>query len=438
VWYARFDPVAGAWTSTETAKAGARLFASEQDYTGLGALDPRDPDTIFISTEVSPIDDTATNQHEIYKGVTTDQGATWTWTALTANSVHDNLRPIVPAWDAQHTALLWWRGSHTNSIVRDTAVVGLLLADDESVSAFTYVDATAANTTRADGTPLPTTTGGAAGAADGAWHVRTGFANGGTVYAADESGAEDVPVLKTTATGLAAGVYDVSVCFWTDSADWRVAAGLSATDLMVYRSVGAQSVDAGSYANAVLMRESNRTLLQAYVGRVTLAAGQPLEVFVDDAGDASASRAWYDGVAFAPVSARGFGEGCGTPPLTLLPDVTAPPVIGQTARAVVSDAPTPVVLMMVGFSNTLAGMLPLPFDLGAIGMEGCELLQSNEIFGLAMTPLGASSLGFDLALPNSPALVGANVFLQGLAYAPGASPFGFVVSNGLAWWVTDG
>jgi len=104
-----------------------------------------------------------------------------------------------------------------------------------------------------------------------------------------------------------------------DSSDWRVQAGLAANDLMVYRPRGAQSVDPTVFRAVVLGRESNRTLMQAYLGRVDLSPGQSLAVYVDDHGDGSSSRTWYDGVAVAPVASRSFGKCCGNPSLTVLP-----------------------------------------------------------------------------------------------------------------------
>ncbi|MCA8951191.1 MAG: hypothetical protein KDE27_16915, partial [Planctomycetes bacterium] len=362
VFYGRLDPTTLTWSTHEVCKAGARLFAGEQDYTGLGAIDPRDPDRIWISTEVHPVQDVLTDHHEIYEGRTADDGASWSWRALTADSTVDNRRPIAPAWDAHHTALLWWRGDHANSIVRDTAVVGLLLADDEERAPLAYVDADSGNTARADGAPWNVTSGSGAGAADGQWHRRTGFGNGGDVFTADESGAEDVPLLRTTVTGLPAGRYDVFACFWTDSADWRIAAGLAADELMVYRRHGAQSALAVDFGDPLLDREGNRTLMRAYLGRVELAAAQPLEVFVDDAGDGSATRTWFDGVALAPVAAQAFGVGCGDPQLALLPEPGARPVFGATARALVTGAPTAIAALALGFSRSALGPTPLPLD----------------------------------------------------------------------------
>jgi hypothetical protein len=125
ILYARFD--GGSWTLTYLGKAGHKLYDSEQDYIGLGALHPNDPRTIYISTPIDPRDDTTDlGVHEIFRGTTCDHGATFTWTPVTQKSTHDNLRPIIPSWDSQHTALLWWRGTYTAAASYNAAVVGLI------------------------------------------------------------------------------------------------------------------------------------------------------------------------------------------------------------------------------------------------------------------------------------------------------------------------
>jgi hypothetical protein len=127
--YCRYD--GRRWAATYLCKAGKRLFRHEQDYTGLGALSPDDPTVIYISTPYDPRDDaTFLGVHEIFKGVTTNHGATFAWVPVTQHSTRDNLRPVVPAWDRQHTALLWWRGTAFTSQRFDAGVVGLILRGD--------------------------------------------------------------------------------------------------------------------------------------------------------------------------------------------------------------------------------------------------------------------------------------------------------------------
>jgi len=106
-------------------KAGPKLSADEQDFTGLSAVHPDDPNVVFVSTTSDPRDDETTfPKHEIFMGVTCDSGATWKWAPITQGSSVDNLRPIVPKWDADHTLLLWLRGDYVTSQQYALQVVG--------------------------------------------------------------------------------------------------------------------------------------------------------------------------------------------------------------------------------------------------------------------------------------------------------------------------
>jgi hypothetical protein len=122
-FYARFN--GASWTVHELAKAGGFLYASEDDYTGLAALVPGDPNRLFISTKIDPRTNITMPRYEIFEGTTTTGGADWTWAPITFNSTVDNLRPIVPEWDDENTALLWMRGSYSTYINYDLDVVGL-------------------------------------------------------------------------------------------------------------------------------------------------------------------------------------------------------------------------------------------------------------------------------------------------------------------------
>jgi hypothetical protein len=121
--YGRFD--GAQWNVHEVAKAGGFLYASEADYTGLVALDPSDPNRLFISTKIDPRTNVTMARYEIFEGRTTNGGANWTWQPITFNSTVDNLRPIVPKWDAEHTALLWMRGTYTTFTNYNLEIVGL-------------------------------------------------------------------------------------------------------------------------------------------------------------------------------------------------------------------------------------------------------------------------------------------------------------------------
>ena len=107
-FFCRFDGTN--WTPTYLCQAGYKLYSSEADYVGLGCLNPNDPNTIYLSTKFDPravqpgVKDTNqpyTTVHEIWKGVTTNHGASFAWSPITQNSVRENFRPIMPLWDNQ-------------------------------------------------------------------------------------------------------------------------------------------------------------------------------------------------------------------------------------------------------------------------------------------------------------------------------------------------
>jgi len=126
--YARWDGTQ--WYDHEIAYAGSNLCY--EHYTGLMALDPHNPNRVYISADVNPyageplvssVD--GRRHHEIFAGITGDYGATWTWRAITRNSAEDNLRPIVPVGYEQGTVLLWMQGTYSTYRNYDTKVVGM-------------------------------------------------------------------------------------------------------------------------------------------------------------------------------------------------------------------------------------------------------------------------------------------------------------------------
>lgn len=131
-YYARWNGLA--WTCHALAYAGSRLYAGEDDYTGLVALDPEEPDVVFISTDADPLTGEplvsqadGERHHEIFRGETEDGGASWSWQAVTRDSALDNIRPVVPRSHGMTSALLWLRGTYRSYTDYDLAVVGLIL-----------------------------------------------------------------------------------------------------------------------------------------------------------------------------------------------------------------------------------------------------------------------------------------------------------------------
>jgi hypothetical protein len=113
------------WNVNELAKAGGGLYSPENDYTGLVALDPNNPNRLFMSSNIDPRTNLNMPRYEIFEGITDNGGESWSWHPITYSSTMDNLRPIVPKWDGQNTALLWMRGTYTTYEVYNLDIVGL-------------------------------------------------------------------------------------------------------------------------------------------------------------------------------------------------------------------------------------------------------------------------------------------------------------------------
>jgi hypothetical protein len=120
------------WTDHEIAYAGHKLYPGEDDYTGNIALDPHNPNEVYISTNADPLTgkpliSKADNQRhwELYRGVSED-GVKFAWTPLTHDSKADNIRPIVPIWPGNQIALLWLRGKMRSYTDFTFEVVGAL------------------------------------------------------------------------------------------------------------------------------------------------------------------------------------------------------------------------------------------------------------------------------------------------------------------------
>lgn len=126
--YARWD--GQQWHENEIAYAGTRLYAGENEYTGLITLHPENPNVVYISSDVHP----ATGEplitggvpvYEIFKGTTTDRGYNWRWTSITKNSTQDNIRPIVVA-NESYEAVIWLTGTYSTWEKYDLKVYGLI------------------------------------------------------------------------------------------------------------------------------------------------------------------------------------------------------------------------------------------------------------------------------------------------------------------------
>lgn len=131
------------------------------------------------------------------------------------------------------------------------------------------------------------------------------------------------------------------------------------------------------------------------------------------------------GAVFAP-----YGAGCagalGVPVLDAAPG--SRPILGTTYQLEVRNAPVGVAFVVMGFSNTMSGPVPLPLDLGAVGMPGCSLL--TNALAVQFAAGGATTATWSLTLPNTASLQGTVFYNQGFPIDGGANVAGLTASNG--------
>lgn len=128
---------------------------------------------------------------------------------------------------------------------------------------------------------------------------------------------------------------------------------------------------------------------------------------------------------------RTFGTGCiGGNNLSPRLVPVAMPALGTTTRVDVVDLPPAggTIFLAVALSDTFWGPVALPIDLGIIGLTGCRGYTSSDAGILLTHPAG--SLSWTLAVPSTPTLSGAVLFLQALSFDAGAPrPFPAALSN---------
>lgn len=134
-----------------------------------------------------------------------------------------------------------------------------------------------------------------------------------------------------------------------------------------------------------------------------------------------------------PWSAQ-YGTGCSgaglAPALQVVAGSVPQPGATFTLRITSLSLAAPVSVVAVGFSDATWAGVPLPFDLGAIGMTGCTLWTDPVITSVVATI--AASVTAPIALPNDPSIVGAGFFAQAFPLAPSANPAGILATNAVA------
>ncbi len=123
-----------------------------------------------------------------------------------------------------------------------------------------------------------------------------------------------------------------------------------------------------------------------------------------------------------------FGNGCVGSAGVPSNSISAPPQLGTSPVFTFGNLPPPQIAIGVfGMSNTLAGAVPLPIDLGILGAPGCPARVSLDVtLGLAGAG-GSASVVFPIA--NNALFLGFTFYTQALVLDPPLNALGLSTST---------
>lgn len=140
---------------------------------------------------------------------------------------------------------------------------------------------------------------------------------------------------------------------------------------------------------------------------------------------------------FLLTSARYESYGLGCPGSTLTVPMLVPldgelPWVGEDWNLEVRElppAPHNFAFGLIGRSRTSFLGQPLPFDLGIIGMPGCQLLMSGDELTASLSNVSGRA-PWTVRFPLDLRLIGTHYYLQAAVLDPTVNPLGVIVSNG--------
>ncbi len=124
-------------------------------------------------------------------------------------------------------------------------------------------------------------------------------------------------------------------------------------------------------------------------------------------------------VPSSPAQVTAFGSGCTATTAVSLDAVSLPYLGGSFVQRLTGPAAATLGLVLLGKSDTTAGGLPLPLDLGLIGAPGCQLAVSMEFQQFTALTGGAATITWPIA--SDLAWLGVTMFTQGVVVDPGST-----------------
>ena len=163
-------------------------------------------------------------------------------------------------------------------------------------------------------------------------------------------------------------------------------------------------------------------------GSVGVTTGGPFAT-----GTLNSPRTWSGTIYYGTHNISGgagygfFGPGCaGSAGVSHLTGTQ--PIVGQTLSVTANALPSPLAIMLTGFSNTFSASGPLPLDLSILGAPGCSARVSPDVTSLIFGA-GGSAI-FNLPIPNNSSYSGFVLYNQCFVLDSGFNALGAVLSDG--------
>ncbi|MCA9125762.1 MAG: BNR-4 repeat-containing protein [Planctomycetales bacterium] len=250
-----------AWCTHEVAKMGGPLWKNEEDYTGLAAIYPGQPNVIYVSTNIDPRND---DFREIYRGETIDDGESWNWVSITSNSTLDNLRPAIPRGFEEGAAVCWLRGTYFSQSHFDQSLVAIFDSQNTKKLGVEFHPATSSNCRVLH----PGWTWNGSVGPNGSFVLSDEFAADPTALVNDRLTARMPELEMTVELGPQVGT-DVLLYFWLrDGEDGWLQASVDGQASINLSRRGAQAAQGNPLGPDASARTEDRQLYQAYLGRM--------------------------------------------------------------------------------------------------------------------------------------------------------------------------